>query len=157
MSAVPELVGVTLKPWGPGLPVRQPGVVIGMRHLDLRQTLFVEDFVLRDHVVQEEQVGRQRIYLIGAESPLVPERHGAMNEIPHRRCQWRVQWQYALKKGYALPLPDGNILACFRFQRGRQPPDARFAMTHDAPLLLVDLCALLGGAATRRQFLSRRT
>src|SRR6202521_2456733 len=61
------LVGVTLKPWRPGLPVRQPGVVIANRHLDLRQTLFVEYLVLRDHMVQEEQVGRQRIYLIGGE------------------------------------------------------------------------------------------
>src|SRR6516162_1113686 len=128
-----------------------------MRHLDLWQTLFVEYFVLRDHLVQEEQVGRQRIYLIGAESPLIPERHGAMNEIPHRRRQRRVQWQYALKKGYALPLPDGNILACFRFQRGRKPPYARCAMTADAPLLLKKFCALLGGAAARREFLSRRT
>src|SRR6266704_1672242 len=55
------LVGVTLKPWRPGLPDRQPGVVIANRHLDLRQTLFVEDFVLGDHLVQKEQVGRQRI------------------------------------------------------------------------------------------------
>src|SRR5215471_3991055 len=151
------LVGITLKPWRPGLPVRQLGVVIAIRHLDLRQTLFVEDFVLRDHLVQEEQVGRQRIYLIGAESPLIPERHGAMNEIPHRRRQRRVQWQYALKQGHALPMPDGNILACFRFQRGRQPPYARCAMTADAPLLLKKFCALLGGAAARREFLSRRT
>src|SRR5215469_7948079 len=78
------LVGVTLKPWRPGLPVRQPGVVIANRHLDLRQTLFVEYLVLRDHLVQEEQVGRQRIYLIGGETPLCPERHAAMDEIPHR-------------------------------------------------------------------------
>src|SRR6266850_4887106 len=84
------LVGVTLKPWRPVLPVRQPGVVIANWHLDLRQTLFVEDFVLRDHLVQEEQVGRQRIDLIGGESPLIPERHGAMNEIPHRRRKRRV-------------------------------------------------------------------
>jgi hypothetical protein len=54
------LVGVTLKPSRPVLPVRQPGVVIANRHLDFRQTLFVEYFVLRDHLVQEGQVGRQR-------------------------------------------------------------------------------------------------
>jgi hypothetical protein len=45
------LVGVTLKPRRAGLPVRQPGVVIAMRHLDLWQTLFVEYFVLPDHLV----------------------------------------------------------------------------------------------------------
>src|ERR1700674_1594811 len=100
-----RLVGVTLKPWRPGLPFGQPGVVFANRHLDLRQTLFVEDFVLRDHLVHEEQVGRQRIDLIGGESPLIPERHGAMDEIPHRRRKRRGQWQYA------LPFPDGDILA----------------------------------------------
>src|SRR5262245_35435252 len=36
----------------------QLGVIIANRHLDLRQTLFVEDFVLRDHLVQEEQVAK---------------------------------------------------------------------------------------------------
>src|SRR5438477_1711698 len=90
-----RLVRVALKPWRPGLPVRQPAVLIANRHLDLRQTLFVEDFVLRDHLVQEEQVGGQRIYLIGGESPLVPERHAAMDKIPHRRRERRAQWQYA--------------------------------------------------------------
>src|SRR5215469_16181832 len=145
------LAGVTLKPWRPGLPVRQPGVIIANRHLDLRQTLFVEYFVLRDHLVQEEQVGRQRIYLIGGESPLAPERHAAPDEIPHRRRKRRAQWQYA------LPFPDGNILAFFRFQRGRQLPYARFAMADEAPLLLKELCALLGGAATRGKLLSGRT
>src|SRR5438874_54844 len=79
------LVGVTLEPWRPGLPVRQPGVVIADRHLDLRQTLFVEYLVLRDHLVQDEQVGGERVYLIGGESPLTPERHAAMDEIPHDR------------------------------------------------------------------------
>src|SRR5712672_2261828 len=145
------LVGVTLKPWRPGLPFMQLGVVIANRHLDLWQALFVEYFVLRDHLVHEEQVGRQRIDLIGGESPLIPERHAAMDEIPHRRRKRRAQWQYA------LPFPDGNILAFFRFQRGRQLPYARFAMADEAPLLLKDLCALLGGAAARREFLSRRT
>src|SRR6516165_523445 len=149
------LVGVTLKPWRPGLPLMQLGVIIANRHLDLRQTLFVEDFVLRDHLVQEEQVGRQRIDLIGGESPLIPGRHAAIDVIPHRRRKRRAQWQDA------LPLPDGNILAFFRFQRGcayrRRPPEARWAMAGDAPLLLKDLCALLGGAAAGRELLSRRT
>src|SRR5712691_13068866 len=73
------LVGVTLKPSRPRLPVRQPAVFITNRHLDLRQTLFVEYLVLRDHLVHEEQVGRQRIDLIGGESPLSPERHTAID------------------------------------------------------------------------------
>ena len=82
----------------------QLGVIIADRHPDLRQTLFVEYSVLRDHLVQEEQVGRQRIDLIGGESPLIPERHAAIDEIPHRRRKRRAQWQYA------LPFPDGKIL-----------------------------------------------
>src|SRR5215467_558819 len=139
------LVGVTLKPSRPGLPLMQLGVIIANRHLDLRQTLFVEYLVLRDHLVQEEQVGRQRIDLIGSESPLIPERHAAIDEIPHRRRKRRAQWQDA------LPFPDGNILAFFRLQRGRQPPYARCAMAGDARLLLIDLCALLGCAAAGRE------
>src|ERR1041385_2761842 len=56
LAAVREaLVGVTWKPWRSWLPDGQPGVVIANRHLDLRQTLFVEDCVFRDHLVHEEQ------------------------------------------------------------------------------------------------------
>src|SRR5262245_6129080 len=130
----------------------QLGVVIANRHLDLRQTLFVEYHVLRDHLVHEEQIGRQRIDLIGGESPLTPERHAAIDVIPHRRRKRRAQWQDA------LPLPDGNILAFFRLQRRRQPaPYARWAMAGDACLLLKEQCALLGGAAAGRELLSRST
>src|SRR5262245_22074488 len=50
------LVGVTLEPWRPGMPLMQLGVIIANRHLDLRQTLLVEDCVLRDHLVHEQQV-----------------------------------------------------------------------------------------------------
>src|SRR5579883_1531531 len=84
-------VGVTLKPWRSMLPLREPGIVIANRHLDLRQTLFVEDRVLRDHLVQEEQVGRQRVDLIGGKRPLSPERHAAVDVIPHGRRKRRAQ------------------------------------------------------------------
>src|SRR5204862_6895908 len=66
-------VGVTLKPSRPGLPVGQPGVTFANRHLDLRQTLFVEDCVLRDHLAHEQKIGRQRVALIGLERSLSPE------------------------------------------------------------------------------------
>src|SRR5262249_18329675 len=154
LKAHSRLVGVTLKPARPWLPVRQPAVLIANRHLDLRQTLFVEYFVLRNHLVQEKQVGRHRVYLIGGESPLSQDRHAAIDEIPHYGRKRRAQWQYA------LPFPDGKISAFFRFQRGgasRRPPYSRFAMAGDAPLLLIDLQALLGGAAARRELLSLRT
>jgi len=50
------------------------------------------------------------------------------------------------------PVPDGDILALFRLQRGRRPtPYARFAMAGEAALPLKELCALLGGAAARRE------
>src|SRR2546421_535786 len=109
VPADPALVGVTLKPWRPGLPFMQLGVIIANRHLDLRQTLLVEDFVLRDHLVQEEQVGRQRIDLIGGESPLIPRRQAAIDVIPHRRRKPRAQWPGA------LPLPEWDKPALFLF------------------------------------------
>src|SRR6478672_1154100 len=94
-------VGVTLKPSRPGLPVGQPGVTFANRHLDLRQTLFVEYRVLRDHLVQEEQISRQRVDFVGGESPLSPKRHAAVDVIPHGRRKRRAQRQDA------LPSPDG--------------------------------------------------
>src|SRR5882757_5923234 len=56
--------------------------MITNRHLDLRQTFFVEYCVLRNHLVLEEQEGRQRIYLIGGESPLSSQRHAAIDCNP---------------------------------------------------------------------------
>ncbi len=53
-SAENALIRVTLKPWRPVLPLRKTGVIIANRHLDLWQSLFVEDFVFRDHLVQEK-------------------------------------------------------------------------------------------------------
>src|SRR5260370_26306694 len=88
------LVGVTLKPWRPGLPVRQPGIVIANRHLDLRQTLFVEYLVLRDHLVQEQQVGRQRIYFIGGWTPHAPPPQAATGENTPHRPQTRAPAHY---------------------------------------------------------------
>src|SRR6185436_20312821 len=71
-STLNPLIGVTLKPWRVELELMRLAELIANRHLDLRQTLFVEYQVLRDHVIEEEQVGRQRIDLIGRQSPLQP-------------------------------------------------------------------------------------
>src|SRR6266853_829225 len=84
------LVGVTLKPWRVELKVMRLAELIANRHLDLRQTLFVEHQVLRDHLIEEEQVGRQRIDLIGRQSPLQPDWHAAIDEIPHDRRMRRA-------------------------------------------------------------------
>src|SRR5882724_1765217 len=139
------LVGVTLKPWRVELKVMRLAELIADRHPDLRQTLFVEHQVFRDHLIEEEQVGRQRIDLIGRQSPLQPDWHAAIDEIPHDRRMRRAQGQDALF------FPDGNIGALFRLQNRRQPPYARCAMAADARLLHVDLCAFLGGAASGRE------
>src|SRR5215470_4939502 len=146
-----QSVGVTRKPWRVGLPVGQPGVTFANRHLDLRQTLFVEDCVLRDHLVQEQQVGRQRVDLIGLEGSLSPERHAAIDVVPHGRRKRRAQRQDA------LPFPDGKILACARFQLGPDAPYALWAVADDAALECKDLFAFLGGAAAGREFLPRFT
>src|SRR5260370_32014970 len=45
IGAEHALEGVTLNPCRVGLPLIQLGVLISNRHLDLLQTLFVEDFV----------------------------------------------------------------------------------------------------------------
>src|SRR5215470_7479709 len=146
-----QSVGLTLKPSRPGLPVGQPGVTFANRHLDLRQTLFVEDCVLRDHLVHEQQVGRQRVYLIGLEGSLSPERHAAIDVVPHGRRKRRAQRQDA------LPSPDGKILACLGFQGGPEATYALLAVADDTALERKDLCAFLGGATAGREFLPRGT
>src|SRR6516225_9141402 len=106
----------------------QLGVIIANRHLDLRQTLFVEDFVLRDHLVQEEQVGRQRINLIGGESPLIPGRHAAFDVIHtvvangersgriRSRCQMGTSWPFFdCNSGAIPPRPAGPWQAMHPF------------------------------------------
>src|SRR5262249_13184002 len=103
------------------------------------------------HLVQEEQVGRQRIDLIGGESPLIPDKHAAIDVIPHRRRKRRAQWQEG------LPFPEGENPALFCFQLAGPPPPAPSALAGGGPPLLKDLCALLGGAAAGRELLSRRT
>src|SRR5262245_5225943 len=75
-----------------------------------------------------------------------------MDEIPHRRGKRRAQRQYA------LAVPDGDLLALFRLQRGRRSPAyARLAMAADAALRPKESLALLDGAAADREFVSRRT
>src|SRR6185503_16714141 len=135
------LVGVTLEPRLVEMKVMRLAERVANRHPDLRQTLLVEYLVLRNHLIEEEQVGRQRVDLIGSQSPLEPEWHAAIDVIPHRRRIRRAQWQDALL------FPDGNIRAMFRLQRGRQSPYARCAMAADARLLREELFAFLGCAA----------
>src|ERR1700733_16016233 len=94
--------GEPRKSWRFGLPIRHPDPFIADRHLDLRQIILVEDLVLRDYLVDGEQVGRQRIYLIGGKGPLIPERHGAMDEIPHDHCIRRLHG-YAVSPSAAKP------------------------------------------------------
>jgi hypothetical protein len=57
--------GVTLKSRGRMLPFRSQGEVIPVWHFHLRQTLGVHDFVLSDDPVLVEEIGSQRVHLIG--------------------------------------------------------------------------------------------
>src|SRR5204862_5393554 len=82
--------------------------LIANRHPDLRQTLFVEYLIFRNHLVDEEQIGRQRVHLIGSQSPLQPEWHAAIDDILHYRRMRSV-----LRKD-ALIFIEWNIRACFR-------------------------------------------
>src|SRR5258706_10273003 len=84
------LVGVTLKPGRVDLKLMRLAELIADRHPDRRQTLFVEHQVFREHLIEEEQVGRQRVNLIGSQSPLQPEWHAAIDEIPHDRRMRRA-------------------------------------------------------------------
>src|ERR1700733_8587640 len=103
-----SLVGIPRKPRRSWLPIGNADPLIADRHLDLRQIILVEGLVLRDYLVDGEQVSRQRIYLIGGKSPLIPERHAAMDEIPHDNCIRRLH-------GYAVPprsaIPGVNLWA----------------------------------------------
>ncbi len=147
-----ELVRVAFKPWRPGLPVRQGSVSITDRHLDLRQTLGVEHFVLRDDAVYIEQKRRQRVYLIGGQRSFSIEGHGAIDVIPDRRRERRS------KRQYSFPCPDVDIRASgasFAFQNGRFALDTRRPMAYRA-LRAIDLRALLRSSAPWREFLSGR-
>ena len=84
------LVGVPRKPWRPGLPIRDPSEGITIWHLYLRQTLGVEYCVLRDDIVDKEQIGRQRVDLISGERPLSIEGHATIDVVPHHRGVWRA-------------------------------------------------------------------
>ena len=57
--------GITLKPWCAVLPFRSQGEVIPIWHLHLRQALGVHDLVLFDDAILVEQIGSQRVHLIG--------------------------------------------------------------------------------------------
>src|SRR6185295_2348078 len=145
--------GVTFESWRPGLPVRQGSVSIPDWHLDLRQTLGVEYLLLRNHIVDVEQKGRQGVDLVGGQRPLSIERHGAIDVIPNRRRERRA------KRQYSSPCPELDIRASgyLAFQIGRRALDPRRPVASRAPLRAIDQCALLDSAAPRRELLSGRT
>src|SRR5436190_5181934 len=90
-----SLVGVPSKPSRLRLPIRERRVFIADRHFDLRQTLGVEYLVFRDHLVDEEQIRRQRVDLIGGQRPLFIERHAAIDEVPDRGRERRADRKYS--------------------------------------------------------------
>src|ERR1041385_9288632 len=88
-----DLVGVTFEPWRAGLPIRKGSVFITNWHLDLRQTLGVQCLVVRDDIVDGEQIRRQLVDLIGRERPLSVEGHPTIDVIPDRRRERRAKRQ----------------------------------------------------------------
>ena len=74
----------------PGLPIRRKSESGLIRHLDLRQILGVHDLVFLDHVVLEQQEGGEGVHFIGLERPLFSEGHAAIDVIPYRRGEGRV-------------------------------------------------------------------
>lgn len=59
-------MGVTLQPWRPGFPLRQASVIITDWHLHRQQTPGVKHLVLRDDIVDEEQVLADAISRVGS-------------------------------------------------------------------------------------------
>ena len=91
MSSAPRS-GITLKPRRPVLPLlRRERESLAIGHGDLRQTLGVHDIVLLNHAVLEEEERGQRVDLIGLERALFPERHAAVDVVPHHRRERRVK------------------------------------------------------------------
>src|ERR1019366_2712482 len=70
-----------------GLPIRRPqrNEPITIRHLDLRQTLGVEDVALLDDIVSKEQKGRQSVNLVRPERSRLIWGHGTVGIVPYRR------------------------------------------------------------------------
>ena len=61
-----------------------------IRHFDLRQTLGIDDLVLRNDAVFSEQKGRYGIHLVGFQRAFFSERHTAIDVIPDGRRVWRM-------------------------------------------------------------------
>src|ERR1019366_3590893 len=76
--------------WRPVFPFWRKSKSITIRHLDLRQALGVHDFVFLDDVALVQQEGGQRVHLVGSERPLFSQRHAAIDVIPYRRREGRV-------------------------------------------------------------------
>jgi hypothetical protein len=79
-------------------------------HLHHRQRLGVEDLVFLDDIVDEQQVRRQRVDLIGGQRSLSVERHPAIDVVPHRRRVRRAQRQDS------SACPDISVRGRFAFQ-----------------------------------------
>jgi len=143
---LPQSVRVTFNPRLPGLPIRQESESITVWHLHHWQTLGVDHIVLRDEIIQVEQIGRQRVDLIGGEGALCIERHAAIDEVPDPRRVRRADRQYS------PVFPGVGIWPRFEFdQPGSQAVCPRPPVAYRAQFLLIHQLAFRGGAAPRRQ------
>ena len=136
----------------PGLPIRDPGEGITIGHLDLRQTLGVEHLALRDDVVEIQQIGCQRVDLIGRERPLLIEGNTTIDVVPDPRGVWCANRED--------PAVVPRVSAQLRFafdQPGSAAPDPVCSVARRAPSAAIDELAFLRGAPPRRELLARRT
>jgi hypothetical protein len=80
LRAMPETAPAPLNIVNILQPWRNESITI--RHLDLQQTLGVNEVALSDDVVPIEQEGSQGVNLVRAERSLLLSRHGAVDKVP---------------------------------------------------------------------------
>src|SRR5712691_74692 len=141
---------IIAKPWRSMLPLGMLGVSTAIWHLDLRQTLSVDDLVFAlDHIVLEKQKRSQRVDLVRLEAPLSTERHPAVDVIPYHRRERRAHRHQARRlNAHIHPRhpPRRSRRTFGDDQRRRFATFAVSAVALDAPLLDEKIPAFLRGA-----------
>jgi hypothetical protein len=144
------LVRVTREPGLPGLPIGHASEGVSIGHLDLRQTLGVEDHVLRDDIVDGEQIRGQGVDLVRRERPLSIEWHAPIDVVPDHRGVWRTNREDPPEA------PRVVWLDVTLDQPGPAAP-ARIRSVASRALSPVDELAFLRGTPPRRELLPSGT
>src|SRR5262245_20416809 len=116
---------------------------IPIRHLNLRQSLGVDDITFFDDVTFIENEGGQSVDLVRAERSFLTSRHGPVDVVPYRRCKRPV----ALDR-LERAISGQRFLTTYQC---RTTPWSRKSLQVRSvacgALLLKNLCAFLGGSA----------